>query len=156
MLLVWVDPSTGRSGELYSSLWGKWDRDMANKCWDGPADAQYLLATSTLQQTQCPRTGAILNGGWDGAGLRRYHDGFFTSVLASASRNDAPIGVRPDPEWDLRGQPLRILRYYRTDWPKEQPEYGYGGKFMPKAKIEELMLEYARKYIANYEANSKF
>jgi hypothetical protein len=191
MLLVQVNPETGRSVELYSSLWGKWDRDIANKCWDGPADAQYLLATSTLHLVQCPRTGALLNGGWDGAGLRRYHDGFVTSVLASASQRDAPIGVRPGGDWDLKkgapqvgahnvevglapngdmyvpdahwggakhgaGQPLRILRYYRTDWPKEQPEYGYGEKFMPKARLEELMLEYARTYIANYEANSKF
>jgi hypothetical protein len=49
----------------------------------------------------------------------------------------------------------RIVRYYRTDWPKEQPEYGYGEKFMPKARLEELMLEYAKKYIANYSELSK-
>jgi hypothetical protein len=47
------------------------------------------------------------------------------------------------------------VRYYRTDWPKEQPEYGYGEKFMPKARLEELMLEYAKKYIANYAELSK-
>ena len=57
---------------------------------------------------------------------------------------------------DIYSTPQRIFRVYRTDWPKEQPEYGYGEKFMPKAKLEKLMLEYAKKYIANYEANSKF
>jgi hypothetical protein len=190
MQLVWLDPERGEGRILYNSIWGKWDSDIATKCIDGPADSQYLMATSTCDQTQCPRTGAILNGGWDGHGLRRYHDGFVTSVL----RGLRPGKYRPRPEWtgdakqqpvtsahnvevgiapngDMyvpdshwggvegeygRGSPLRILRYYRTDWPKEQPEYGYGEKFMPKAKLEELMLEYATKYIANYDANSKF
>jgi len=186
MQLVWFNPETGMSGALYSSLWGKWDRAIADKRWDGPADAQYLLATSTCQQTQCPRTGAILNGGWDGSGMRHYQDGFVTTMITGQrsssprgrlewTEKDAPrfsahnveVGIAPngdmyvpDNGWggatDGKGQPKRILRYYRTDWPKEQPEYGYGEKFMPKAKLEELMLEYAKKYVANYEANNKF
>jgi hypothetical protein len=48
----------------------------------------------------------------------------------------------------ITGKPQRVLRVYRTDWPAEQPAYGYGEKFLPKAKIEELMLEYAKEYVA--------
>jgi RNA polymerase sigma factor (sigma-70 family) len=179
MRLISFDPQTGKGTVLYHSIWGKWDRKIGSQCWDGPADAQYLLATSTLQQTQCPRTGAILNGGWDSSGFRRYHDGFVTSVFAG--NQGGTDRARPGPAWNGKTAPTfsghslevgvapngdmyvpyadaanRILRYYRTDWPKEQPEYGYGEKFMPKARLEELMLEYARTYIANYEANSKF
>ena len=178
MQLVWFNPETGMPGVLYSSCSGKWGnarRGGGNGCSDGPADSQYLMGTSTKWQTQCPRTGAIMNGGWDGSGIRRYQDGFVTSVADSPGERHFP---RPDwnekdapntggntfmggiaPNGDLYapdGYIPRILRYYRTDWPKEQPEYGYGEKFMPKAKLEALMLEYAKKYIANYQANSTF
>jgi hypothetical protein len=47
----------------------------------------------------------------------------------------------------ITGKPQRVLRVYRTDWPKEQPHYGYGERFLPRKKLEELMLEYAKEYI---------
>ena len=49
----------------------------------------------------------------------------------------------------------RVIRVYRSDWPKEQPINGYAEKFMPKNKVEELMLEYAQKYIEAYEKQLK-
>jgi hypothetical protein len=184
MQLVWFNPERGEPGELYSSFWGRGsrgaftreDHGIAGRCWDGPADAQYLLATSTKYQMQCPRTGAIMNCGWDDAALRRYQDGFVTSVLDATGERHPPRpgagwigkdvpnpgsnttmgGVAPNGDlYAPDGFAPRIVRYYRTDWPKEQPEYGYGEKFMPKARLEELMLEYAKKYIANYSELSK-
>lgn len=183
MQLLRFDPETGMPGVLYNSNWGKWERDAGTKLWDGPADSQYLKVTSTKWGIQCPRTGAILTSGWDSAGLRRYQDGFVTHVIAgqrwggrpgpdwwTGDKNDEPqfasfnamVAVAPngdmyspDHHRNREGRPLRVLHFYRTDWPKEQPEYGYGEKFMPRAKLEELMLEYARKYIANYDELSK-
>lgn len=178
--LLSVDPFDGKVTHLYDSVMGtrmgKWG-DRHVEIWDGPADAETLTATSTLLQTQCPRTGAVLNGGWDASGLRHYKDGFLTSMLTGLAHTKypRPNWQEPDvpqttyhnsepaiaPNGDLyftdpQTKIERIWRMYRTDWPKEQPEYGYGEKHMPRAKLEELMLEYAKKYIANYEANSKF
>ncbi len=50
---------------------------------------------------------------------------------------------------------LRIMRLRRTDWPKEQPVAGYWNKFLSPEKREALMLEHAKKYIANYAELSK-
>jgi hypothetical protein len=62
---------------------------------DGPADATSLQFVTTCFQTQCPRTGAIINGGWDCSGLRRYHDGFVTSIVQTAQMHS----LDPRPEW---------------------------------------------------------
>ncbi|RNC69645.1 MAG: hypothetical protein ED859_07505 [Desulfuromonadales bacterium] len=161
---------------LYSSIedgkpWSKRKSPLI----DGPADAKSLDFTSTLWQVQCPRTGAIVNGGWDNTGIRRYHDGFVTSIV----NGDEQYKVPPRPGWktpplfyhgnsspsvapngdlyiadDNAGFP-RIIRIYRTDWPKEQPVNGYAEKFISKGKMEILMLEYARNYIDHYAENSR-
>lgn len=173
-----IDPKTGTITMLYDSMAsdGSWTKVWSKKIvFDGPADAQSLLFTSTLWQAQCPRTGAIVNGGWDNSGIRRYHDGFVTTIV----NGDETYRIPPRPGWkdsprfyhgnsspsiapngdlyiadDNSAEP-RVLRIYRTDWPKEQPINGYAEKFIPKEKMEALMLEYARKYIENYEENSK-
>ena len=105
---------------------------------------------STFWKVQSPRTGAILNGGWDNSGIRHYHDGFVTSIV-----NGDQDGSPPRPGWknapsfnhgnsspavapngdlyiadDNAGVP-RILRIFRTDWPKEQPVNGYAEQFLP-------------------------
>ena len=174
-----IDPADGKITRLYDSAmgvsWGKWGKKVPQ--WDGPADASSLTATSTKSQMQCPRTGAIINGGWDESGLRRYQDGFLTSVLAgnqggffpgrpgfskdTPSIDQSIVDIAPNGDIyaahaKANASLIPIVRFYRTDWPKEQPEYGYGEKVMPRAKLEELMLEYAKKYIENYEANSRF
>jgi hypothetical protein len=177
MRMISLDPIGGKLMYLYDSVLGvNMDKRMSPQ-WDGPADAQKLTATSTLWQVQSPRTGAIINGGWDNTGIRHYLDGFVTSI---ASGQQGPSIGRP--EWkadkdkpyfghhncepsiapngdlfiaDAQSEKQRIVRFYRTDWPKEQPVNGYGEKHMPKAKLEEMMLEYAKKYIENYEELSK-
>jgi hypothetical protein len=175
MRLISVDPTGGKLTHLYDSVLGVHVDKRASKQWDGPADALTITATSTLIQVQCPRTGAIVNAGWDNTGTRRYLDGFVTSLHGGSngatrpgwSGKDVPKTAHHNcepaiaPNGDIyfadpQSEIQRIWRMYRTDWPKEQPEYGYGEQVMPKAKLEELMLEYAKKYVANYEANSKF
>ncbi len=155
---------------------------------DGPADAISLRFFTTCFQFQCPRTGAINNGGWDHAGLRRYHDGFVTSVAQTSQMQSED----PRPEWkgqhvanfgsvqscpdaapdgsiwmtdsqnsdymfkdELHLKGTRIVHMWRTDWPKEQPVNGYANQFLSPEKREELMLEYCKKYIANYSELSK-
>ena len=169
-----IDPDTGNVTMLYNSIaegqqWGKRKGPLI----DGPADALSLDFTSTLWQVQCPRTGAIINGGWDNSGIRRYHDGFVTSIV-----NGDEDGRPPRPGWvsppkfnhgnsspaiatdgslyiaDDNSDKARIFRIYRTDWPKEQPVNGYAEKFISKEKMEELMLDYAKKYIEHYEKNN--
>ena len=157
---------------------------LSRNCIDGPADAKSLNFTSTLWQVQCPRTGAIINGGWDNSGIRRYHDGFVTSIVSG----DEMYRVPPRPDWeraplgkrqpaspafyhgncnpsiapngdlyipDVNSGIARILRIYRTDWPQEQPINGYAEKYLPAEKVEALMLEYAQNYIRNYDENNK-
>lgn len=168
-----IDPQTGQVTMLYNSVAedGSWKKERGTLV-DGPADALTLKFTSTLYQVQCPRTGAIINGGWDNSGIRRYHDGFVTSIVTGAETYEIP----PRPGWkksespifyhrncnpsvapngdlyiaDVKSQIPRIIRIYRTDWPKEQPVNGYAEKFMPKEKVEALMLEYAKTYIETY------
>lgn len=176
-----IDPQSGKLTLLYDSMPDDETKWFKHREWqpypfvDGPADATTLLFTSTLFQAQCPRSGAIYNGGWDYSGIRRYQDGFVTSLMD----NDENNGRVGRPGW--KGSPIlyhgnsnpaiapngdlyiaddnskmpRIVRIFRTDWPKEQPVYGYGGKFMPRARLEELMLEYGRKYIEEFEANNR-
>ncbi len=180
-----ITPENGRVTMLYDSMpedrpWKK----MLSSFFDGPADSTSLWFTSTLWQTQCPRTGAIMNGGWDNSGIRRYHDGFVTTV---AGHYYGGFHAEPRPGWgkgfrnvhkssnpaaapngDLfvadvnskaGGKTLftepRIVRMYRTDWPEEQPVNGYAEQFMPKEKRELLMLDYAMRYIENFEQNNK-
>ena len=69
---------------------------------------------------------------------------------------DASISDRYFKGDKLRLEGTRILHLWRTDWPKEQPVNGYANKFLSPEDREALMLEYAKKYIANYAANSKF
>jgi len=155
---------------------------------DGPADAVSLWLDTTCFQTQSPRTGAIINGGWDAAGLRHYHDGFLTSLAQSAQMG----GQGGRPEWGqepvacfgslqsnpaiapngdvwltscqeyrmfkgdkLRLNGIRLIKLSRTDWPAEQPVNGYANRFLKPEDREKLMLEYAKKYIANYAEMSK-
>jgi len=177
------DPGDGQVVMLYDSIVAWCGAEVhahrdPRSLWDGPADAQTLRATSTKWQTQCPRTGAIYNGGWDGTGMRRYYDGFVTT-LCKASYNyhrrakgrpnweggNAPVGnndvmatVAPNGDFyspKALGFPQKIYHVYRVDWPREQPAYGYGEKFLPKKRIRELMIEYAKYYIANYAELSK-
>ncbi|KAF0221838.1 MAG: polysaccharide [Geobacteraceae bacterium] len=181
-----IDTGTGKVVTLYDSMAadGSWQKATTGAAWnrhqdtvliDGPADARSLLFTSTLWQTQCPRTGAIYNGGWDHSGIRRYHDGFVTSFLDSEEEHRWP----PRPGWkfdshfyhgnsspsvapngdlyisDDNYKVPRVVRFYRTDWPKEQPVNSYAEKFLPRAKMENLMVEYAEKYLADFAANNK-
>jgi hypothetical protein len=180
-----INPESGSVTILYDSM--PEDRPWRKKltaAFDGPADAKSLWFTSTLWQTQCPRTGAIINGGWDNAGVRRYLDGFVTTIVGhfhggfhqeprpgwgldfkNVHKSSNPA-VAPDgdlyiadvnDEW--KGKRLytgaRIVRIFRTDWPKEQPVNGYGGQFLTEERRELLMLEYAKDYIDNFNRNNK-
>jgi hypothetical protein len=62
---------------------------------DGPADSVSLKFVTTSFAFQCPRTGAVMHGGWDACGIRRYHDGFVTSVAQTPQMNSNS----PRPEW---------------------------------------------------------
>ena len=180
-----IDPESGTVTILYDSMPedGSW-RKVRSPVFDGPADATSLWFTSTLWQTQCPRTGAIINGGWDNSGIRRYHDGFVTTI---AGHFIGGFNQPPRPGWntgfknvhhssnpavapngdlyiaDVNNERLgkiiftepRIVRIYRSDWPEEQPVNGYAEKFIPKEKLESLRLEYAKKYIANFDENNR-
>jgi len=160
----------------------------ARNC-DGPADATTLAFVTTCFQSQCPRTGAIINGGWDQSGLRRYHGGFVTTLTTGRDGDDRPewkghgyvfrsggLMIPPDivPNGDLyltdtwfrstakhfkndpvREAAIRIVRLRRTDWPAEQPVAGYWNQQISPEAREKLMLEYAKKYIANYAGLSK-
>jgi hypothetical protein len=157
---------------------------MRSSFFDGPADSTWLWFTSTLWQTQCPRTGAIINGGWDNSGIRRYHDGFVTTVVGhyyggfheeprpgwgrgfrnvhkSSNPSAAPNGdlFVADVNSVSGGKTIftepRIVRIYRTDWPEEQAVNGYAEQFMSKEKRELLMLDYAKQYIENFSQNNK-
>jgi hypothetical protein len=171
-----IDPKTGAVTMLYDSMAsdGSWKKVRSKKIViDGQSNAKSLVFTSTLWQVQCPRTGAIINGGWDNSGIRRYHDGFVTTIVNGDWYNISRPGWENAPGFrhgnsnpsvapngdlyvpDVNSDVPRILRIYRTDWPDEQPVNGYAEKFMPKERVESLMLEYARKYIENYEENSK-
>jgi hypothetical protein len=171
-----IDPETGK----VTILWKK----VRSPVFDGPADAMSLWFTSTLWQTQCPRTGAIINGGWDGHGIRRYLDGFVTTIAGhfiggfhqpprpgwnagfrNVHHNSNP-SVAPNGDLyiadvnNVRGGKIiftepRIVRIFRTDWPKEQPVNGYAEKFMPEEKLNLLRLEYTKKYIQNFDENNK-
>ena len=172
-----IDPRAGDITMLYDSMPddGTWHKRKSPVI-DGPVDAKSLNFTSTLWQVQCPRTGAIINGGWDNSGIRRYHDGFLTTI---AGHNYGEFHKPARPDWttgfnnvhgnnnpsiapngdlyiaDVNYEEPRILRIYRTDWPKEQPANGYAEKFMPKEKLEALMLEYARNYIEHFSDNNR-
>jgi hypothetical protein len=180
-----INPENGRITMLYDSMpedrpW----RKMRSSFFDGPADSTWLWFTSTLWQTQCPRTGAIINGGWDNSGIRRYHDGFVTTVVGhyyggfheeprpgwgrgfrnvhkSSNPSAAPNGdlFVADVNSVSGGKTIftepRIVRIYRTDWPEEQAVNGYAEQFMSKEKRELLMLDYAKQYIENFSQNNK-
>jgi hypothetical protein len=176
-----IDPSTGKLTLLYDSMpedestWSKRHEWQPYPFIDGPADATTLLFTSTLYQAQCPRSGAIYNGGWDYSGIRRYHDGFVTSLLDNDEEhgrigrpgwNGSPIlyhgnsnpAIAPNGDLyiaDDNSRDPRIVRFYRTDWPKEQPVNGYAERFLPREKLELLMLEYAQKYIDNFSETNR-
>ncbi len=173
-----IEPGTGEITMLYDSMPedGSWHKRKSPVI-DGPADAISLDFTSTRWQVQCPRTGAIINGGWDNSGIRRYHDGFvttiaghnygefhrpartgwfmdFNNVHGNSNPSVAPNGDLYMP--DVNYKEPRILRIFRTDWPKEQPVNGYAEKFISREKTESLMLEFAKRYIDNYERNNTF
>jgi hypothetical protein len=179
MRLIGVYPKGGAVTVLANNL----GFQRRTGCYDGPADARSLISSSTRRLHQCPRTGALLWAGWDGNGLRRYHGGFVTSVVNGTSYMvDAKTG-RPEfdkrltgafshfgleptvaPNGDIYVAPMPhgalapdagIARIRRLDWPKTQPHYGYGEKFLPRKKLKELMLAYAKRYIADYAEMSK-
>jgi hypothetical protein len=68
---------------------------------------------------------------------------------------DSDVGALAFKGDPLRSSGTRIVHMWRTDWPKEQPVNGYADQFLPPEKREELMLEYVKKYIANYAELSK-
>lgn len=169
MRLFCIDPADGRFTYLYDSVMGDPAPSKRGASqWDGPADASNLTSAPTYHQIQCPRSGAVINGGDQSAGIRRYLDGFVTTLVSGHheprpgwSGDDAPrcessnceSAIAPNGDLyiaDSSSPKERIWRMYRTDWPAEQPAYGYGEKHMPKALLEQLMLEYAKNYIANY------
>lgn len=202
-----VDLKTGKILRLYDSLqaWPalefgsnrseqedarkRWLTLLRTSCSSGPADAINLQFRTTCFQTQCPRTGAIINGGWDGSGLWRYHDGFVTSMAQTLQmtsndarpewkgQNVAAFGslqscpdVAPDGSiWltdceisdryftgdKLRLEGTRVMHLWRTDWPMEQPVNGYADQFVSPEKREAMMLEYCKKYMAEYAEMSK-
>lgn len=171
-----ITPDTGRINMLYDSMLenGTWYKRRSPVI-DGPADAKTLNFTSTMWQIQCPRTGAIINGGWDNSGIRRYHDGFVTTI---AGHNFGEFHKPARPGWsdefknvhgnsnpsvapngdlyiaDISSSQARIIRIFRTDWPKEQPVNGYAEQFMQKDEKEALMLEYVERYIENFTENN--
>jgi hypothetical protein len=172
-----IDPSAGSLTMLYDSMAedGSWKK-RKSKVIDGPADAKTLDFRSTNWQTQCPRTGAVINGGWDNSGIRRYHDGFVTTMVG---HNFGGFSKPPRPGWksgfenvhrnsnpsvapngdlyiaDVNSDEARIIRICRTDWPDEQPVNGYAAKHLTKEQILALRMDYARNYIEKYKANNK-
>lgn len=173
--LIGLDPDSGLFATLYDSVQGQSGKKRKSPVWDGPADTASLTASSTDYQTQCPRTGAIINGGWDNSGIRRYFDGFVTTIVngddqlgqgrpgwgnwargmapAFAYHNSEPA-IAPNGDLyvaDSQVIPQRVLRFYRTDWPSELPVYGFGDKHLPKKRLRELLVAYARDYVKKNE-----
>ncbi len=172
-----INPIKGKVTMLYDSMAedGSWSK-RKSLIIDGPADAKSLEFSSTLWQVQCPRTGAIINGGWDNSGIRQYLDGFVTTLAGhtyGAPHNSARPGWsmefnnfhrNSNPSIasngdlyiaDVHYSEPRVFRIYRTDWPPEQPVNGYAEQFIPREKVEALRLEYAAKYIDNYTEKNK-
>jgi hypothetical protein len=142
-------------------------------CWDGPADANTIGTKSTFAAVQCPRSGAIYNGGWDNSGIRRYKDGFVTTLCGGKAgsvgrpewncpQNMTEISEEGAPSFSYHnGNPAvapngdlyfadqyapRFFKVYRTDWSEEQPSYGYAEQFMPRDSLRKLMLAYAHSF----------
>ncbi len=142
-------------------------------CWDGPADANTIGTKSTFAAVQCPRSGAVYNGGWDNSGIRRYKDGFVTTVCGgsagsvgrpgwncpqnmpaisedgppSFSYHNGNTTVAPNGDLYFADQYApRFFRVYRTDWPEEQPSYGYAEQFVSRDSLRKLMIAYARSF----------
>jgi hypothetical protein len=94
-VLFRVDLAKGGVEILYDSLSAEDSTRVAamkavGGIWSGPADAVSLHFSSTKFQVQCPRTGAVYNSGWDGAGVPRYHDGFVSCFAHSSWGNSRP------------------------------------------------------------------
>lgn len=87
---AWTEPKSAKNAQGES-----WAAARKGFTKDGPADAATLLFETLCFQSQSPRSGAILNGGWDASGIRHYHDGFVTSLVAHAQMGMS--GGRP--EW---------------------------------------------------------
>jgi hypothetical protein len=207
-MLYRVNPVTGVFQMLYdgSAIWDSANMSERSDFLDntmhatlgGPADATTLQFTTTSFQNQCPRTGAIVNGGWDGAGIRHYKDGFVTSFAQSSGMARWDVGDDGTvncgrPEWggkwpavkwpvnfgslqncpdiapngdiflssnnqdssiypvklsenstmdSLRKYGIRVLRFYRKDWPVKQPVNGYANQFCSPLKRDSLMVRY--------------
>lgn len=172
-----LDPKQGALTVLYQTAKpAKKPADLSTPTTiDGPADSDVLAASSTDEQEQCPRTGAIFNGGWDESGIRRYQDGFVTTLMAPGGQFDT--GTRPRPTWtdwwptfrglvhtthfstaltmaptgDLyiaAGQDTLVFRVYRADWPATIPPYAYGETVLPRAQLLELMRARAAALVA--------
>jgi len=87
------DPTNSKNPPGYKDLRRELD---STNC--GPADANTLWFCTTNYQLQSPRTGAVFNGGWDASGIRRYHDGFVTS-LVQTYQNFGEGDCAGRPEW---------------------------------------------------------
>ena len=155
MSLYRINPENGYSETIFNTYRGQNGQmdTRKDKKWyasilkgdvmaDGPAGSPYLFCRSTADITCCPRTGAIYFSGWDGYGIRRFFDGYLTTLISPYGDADHPKafeGLRPglgkqgyglcnfvygslsigvDPKGDIyMNAQGSIMKIYRTDWP---------------------------------------
>ena len=158
MSLYRVDPETAKAVEILNTYRGprgqmdtRKDREWFNKILsgevtaDGPVGNPYLFCRSTADISYCPRTGAIYYSGWDGYGIRRYLDGYLTTLISPAGDSSDPkrfqglrpnlgnkghgmcdfsyssmsLGIAPDGDIYMNSQ-WSVMRIFRTDWPNSR------------------------------------
>jgi hypothetical protein len=80
----------------------------------------------------------------DGAAYRRWLMTATRPYPKNLARREAWYREKNGEDWDGPRHGPRILT--PGDWAVQQPPYGYGRRFLPKAEIERLIVEYGRQY----------
>lgn len=140
-VLIRMNLADGKVAMLYNSndpAYGAARQKAGMKFWDGPADAVSLYFSSSDYQFQCPRTGAIFNGGWDGSGTRRYHDGFVTTFGGSTFGSSRP-------EWKDATMPQGAFGHMRQSLAMApNGDVYYSCKHSPGARYSKEFPKWAR------------
>lgn len=155
MSLYKIDPLSGQATKVFDTYRGpngqmdtRKDREWYKAILgglveaDGPVGNPYLFCRSTSDITYCPRSGAIYFAGWDGYGIRRYLDGYLTTLISPFGDHTKPknfqglrhglgtavnglidfvhgsnsIGIAPNGDIYMNAQGA-VMRIFRRDWP---------------------------------------